>query len=254
MFINHINVYIRVSTSKQASDRHNGLNIQLDTCKQYISDNKYSKYFDKNNIYKDIGSTYNYKNKLGQRNKLLKLLTPKTLIVIYSISRIGRNTIETMDFLKKVREKNCIIYSVTDNLYFNKDKLVDKDFYYKVIESEKTSDLKSIACKKNIKNIKKRGGFIGKIPYGYYCEKINNIRKLRVNSREQNIIFTIEKKILYYKKLGKKDAFIRTSEYLNKNNLLYRDKRWTVSFIRYVLLQHKKLDKNLNSNFNKLTL
>ena len=234
MFINHINVYIRVSTSKQASDGHNGLNIQLEKCKEFISNNQYNKYFNNNGVYKDIGSTYNYKNNLRQRNKLLKLLKPKTLIVIYSISRIGRNTIETMDFLKKVREKDGIIYSLTDNLYFNKDKLVDKDFYYKVIDSEKTSDLKSIACKKNIVNVKKLGGFVGKIPYGYYCEKVNNLRKLKINSREQNIIFTIQKKILYYKKLKKRDAFIRTSEYLNKNNISYRDKKWTASFVRYV--------------------
>lgn len=85
MNLNHINIYIRVITSKQASDKHNGLNIQLKKCKKFIFNNKY---FNNNDVYKDIGNTY--KNNLRQRNKLLK---PKTLIIIYSISQIKKKTL-----------------------------------------------------------------------------------------------------------------------------------------------------------------
>jgi DNA invertase Pin-like site-specific DNA recombinase len=230
-------IYIRVSTLKQAADDKNGLNIQLDACSEYfnntINKGKLKKNYLKFNLYKDIGSSYGYKNKLIMRNKLLQKLSPKSLIIIYDISRIGRNTIETIEFLKKIKKKDSMIYSVTDNLFFNKCKIMDKQFYYKVIDSEKNSDLKSIACKKKISDIKSKGGFIGKVPFGYYCINESGVRKLKENFHETHVILLIKKKIKYYSKQCS-NPYFKTCEYLNNNNILYRDKLWTTIKIRYI--------------------
>jgi DNA invertase Pin-like site-specific DNA recombinase len=247
-YINTIYTYIRVSTAIQASDDHNGLNIQLNECKKFISKN-----FKKNkkvNIFQDIGSSYNYKNKLTQLNKLIRELVPESIIVIYDISRIGRNTIETMNFLKKVKQKKSIIYSVKNELYYNKCILMDKKFYHKVIDSELSSDLKSIANKKKILHIKEKGGFIGKIPFGYHCIRINNIRTLTENNHESHVIVLIKKKIKFFSKTCS-NPYTKTSQYLNDNNISYRDKKWTTVNIKYII---KTDEDNLHRKITNIKL
>ena len=246
--INTINIYTRVSTNVQASDNHNGLDIQLKECKKYFS--KTYKKRTKFNILQDIGSSYNYKNKLVQRNKLLRTLQPESTIIIYSISRIGRNTIETMDFLKKVKQKNSVIYSVTDELFFNKCKLMDKDFYHKVIDSEKSSDLKSIACKKRIQHTKKLGGFIGRVPFGYHCVRENGVRTLKENYHESHVVTLIKKKIKSFAKTSS-NPYTKTSEYLNENDILNRDKKWTARTVKYIVMNDMN---NLNRKLGNIKL
>jgi DNA invertase Pin-like site-specific DNA recombinase len=246
-YINSINVYIRVSTSKQASDDSNGLDIQLNACQQHCLKNYGKSKKVKANIFQDIGSSYNYKNTLKERNKLLKKLPEESTIIIYDISRIGRNTIETMDFLKKVRQKKSIIYSVNDELYFNKCKLMDKNFYHKVIDSEKSSDLKSIASKKRIQIIKKNGGVIGRIPFGYHCIKEDGIRKLKKNYHENHTISLIKKKMISFSKTCS-NPYTKTSEYLNDNDITYRDKLWTARLIKYIVTaDNNNLCRRLNN-------
>jgi DNA invertase Pin-like site-specific DNA recombinase len=239
-----IYIYTRVSTRKQSYDNHNGLHIQYTSCSEYTLKN-YKKH---KNIFNfiDIGSSYDKKNILTKRNKLLKESINNSLVIIYDISRIGRNTIDTIKFLEKIKQKDIMIHSVKDNLTFNKSKLMDKDFYRKVIDSENNSDLKSIAVKKSFSDIKNKGGHIGKAPFGYYTIKINNIRHLKEDSHEQEMIKLINKKIRYFSRHCK-NPYSKTAEYLNDESLKYKNKPWNRQNVKYVInLSLKYINHSVN--------
>lgn len=245
-------IYTRVSTQQQANENKNSLSSQYEECLDYIKNNinKTKKYIEKYvSHYCDIGSTYNKKNILTERNKLIKTIENNSLILIYDISRIGRDTFDTIKFLEKIKQKNIQIISVSDNLIYNKCKIMDKDFYHSVIESEKNSDKKSISIKNKINDMKNKGSHIGKPPYGYYTIKINGIKILKEDLHEQEIMKLILKKIRYFKK-NNKNPFSLTSEYLNQQNIKYKDKKWTRQYVNYVYTVSFKI----NHNFNQLKL
>lgn len=236
-----IYIYTRVSTKKQTSDNKYGLDIQYDTCSNYLL-----KKHKKTIHYTDVGSSYNKKNILTERNKLLKESVNNSLIIIYNISRIGRDVIDTIKFLEKIKKKNITIYSVQDNLTFNKSKLMDNEFYHKVINSENNSDLKSVAIKKKIKDIKNKGGYVGKPPFGYYTIKINDIRYLKEDTYEQKIAKLINRKMTSFSRKYN-NPYSKTAEYLNNESIFYKNKEWTKQNIKYIItLSSKYINYSMN--------
>ncbi len=161
--INPINFYIysRVSSKKQASDSSHGLDSQEELCEQYLK-NIYNfndkKILDNVNYYCDIGSSYSNPKALHQLALLSKQIEPDSLILISEISRLGRNVRQVINLLKVFEDKNCKIISVSEGLCFNKNKLINKQFYQKIIDAERESDLISIRTTNANKIIKSKGG------------------------------------------------------------------------------------------------
>jgi len=196
----YINIYMRVSTMAQYNDDRYGIEKQLEVCSKYIDD-IYGQ--EPSNVYEDIGSTYQFKNTLPSLNRLVKNIPYRSLIVIHAVSRLGRNVEQVMNVLSKLRKKKCKIYAITDNVCYGKTRLLDKRFYYHVVKSEESSDLKSQRTITKIKLIKRLGGHIGAVPYGYKTAKVNGLRILTKDPKEQKIMkeiksFLVKKRTMEY--------------------------------------------------------
>jgi site-specific DNA recombinase len=228
----NIFIYTRVSTFKQSS-KTISLIHQYDICKKYITAN----YITQNVFhYQDIASSYKNKNALKKQKVMMRNITNNDLIIIYEISRLGRNIYQVIDFLEKIRNKGATIYSVEDNLFYGKDKLIDNLFLYKVIKSKEYSDCLSNKIKTTQTFIKENGGHIGKIPYGYKLSYSDGIAKLIIDDDEQEII-----KLIINKHDNELLSFNDITNYLNKNLIQKRNYNWTYTNVRYIYCKNKNL-------------
>jgi DNA invertase Pin-like site-specific DNA recombinase len=238
----NIFIYTRVSTFKQ-SNNSISLIHQYDICKKYITAN----YITQNVFhYQDIASSYKNKNALKRQKVMIRNITNNDLIIIYEISRLGRNIYQVIDFLEKIKNKGAIIYSVEDNLFYGKDKLIDNLFLYKVIKSKEYSDCLSNKTKTTQTFIKENGGHIGKVSYGYKLSHTDGIPKLVIDNDEQNII-----KLIINKHDNELLSFNDITNYLNNNLIQKRNSNWTYTNVRYIYCKNKNLlckEYDINDN------
>ena len=183
-------IYYRVSTNGQADHERYGLTNQTNTCEHY-SRQIFKKNENQINYYCDIGSSYNDKNKLKQQVKMVNQLCYGSVILIHDVSRLGRNIGQVFKILQKVRNAGSYIISLEDNVCYGKTRLLDKKFWYKIIEAEESSDKKSSRMINHIESVRAQGGHIGATPYGYKKEKMNGISRLCKDIVEQKAIKTI---------------------------------------------------------------
>lgn len=247
--VNRVIVYARVSTRKQASNGKNGLSIQRDICKDYC--NKVLKKRDYD-YYEDIGTTYRGKNILENQNKMVRRIDcPDTIIIIHSVSRLGRDLEQTVKFLTSLKKKGVIIISVSDNSCYGKTRLLDKKFYYRMIFAEEKSDLKSEKMSTRNRMIIQMGGYVGRAPYGYCKNKINGVPMLVKDKEEQ----TVMKTIITLRKKRKND--VQIAQYLQKKNLTKRGFLWSKYTIRSIQFDRKiqtyrQVNDDLLSSFERM--
>ena len=237
--VTYVYAYLRVSTRIQASNDKNGLEKQLDACTNY------AKKVLKKNIYEcytDIGTTYKNKCILTHQNKMLRQIIPNSVILIHSVSRIGRDLTQTVKFLSSLKKKGVKIISITDNACYGKTRLLDKKFYYRMIHAEEKSDIKSERMTLRIMLIKRLGGYFGRPPYGYQTTMMNNVPMLTKNTSEQTNIKTI--KSLF----AKRKSVSTIVNYLNSHNRVKRGKEWTYQNVKSVNLNKHVKTYVLNEN------
>lgn len=236
-----IYVYLRVSTHAQTY-KTNGIDEQNKICQKYIDEHRLN--FCETEFFIDVGSSYNNKNTLFNLNKIARKISSQTnsLILVRDVSRLGRDTFQVFNLLRKIKNTNSHIISVEENLCYNYSKQMDRKFSHLIIDSEEHSDFKSIKSSNRINKIKLMGGYVGRIPYGTQIIKKNNIPFIYKNQNEINILKIIKKIFLKCKNVEK------TTEYLNKKKLYYRNNvMWLSKQISYLL---KKYFPNLLSNKN----
>lgn len=213
----NIYIYLRVSTRTQIH-KSNGLNEQNNICQSYIKNN-FPRFNGEIKFYTDVGSSYNNKNVLINLNKIIRKISSETnsLILVRDISRLGRDTFQVFNLLKKIKQSKSYIIGIEENLCYNYSKLMDRKFSHLIIDSEEHSDKKYIKSTNRINKIKSAGGYVGRVPYGCMIVKKNNIPYIYKNPDEINIIRMIKHVFLKYKSVSE------TTKYLNMNNLKYRN-------------------------------
>lgn len=216
----NIYVYLRVSTRNQAN-REGGLDEQNKICSEYLK-----KYYNKypNEYFSEVGSSYNNKNKLSQLEKINRKIVPNSLIIIRDTSRLGRNVFQVFSLLRKIKKTNSHIISISENLCYNYSNLMDKEFFHKVIDSEKDSDIKSIKLKEKISNIKSQGGWIGKAYYGTQIIKQDGIPRLFQNPNEINVIKMMAQQFVLLKNITKVRIDLNKNELLSRKGFFWKDK------------------------------
>lgn len=212
-----IYVYLRVSTRAQTY-KSNGLEEQKEICLDYIKKN-YSTLTSSVEFYTDVGSSYNNKNTLSNLNKIIRKISicSNALLLVRDISRLGRDTFQVFNLLRRIKKTNSHIVGIEENLCYNYSRLMDRKFSHSIIDSEECSDVKSIKSRNRINQIKSYGGYIGRVPYGCIVIKKNNIPYIYKNPMEINVIKMI--KIVYLKYLNVE----KTVKYLNDKNIKYRN-------------------------------
>lgn len=213
----HVYVYLRVSTRAQTY-KSNGLEEQKVICQDWLKKN-YPALTNNVEFYTDVGSTYNNKNKLPNLNKIIRKLSlgKNELLLVRDISRLGRDTFQVFNLLRKIKKTNSHIIGIEENLCYNHSRLMDRKFSHSIIDSEECSDIKSTKSTTRINTIRSNGGYVGRVPYGCMIVKKNNIPYIYKNPKEIDVIRMIKLVFLKYHNVEK------TVKYLNDKNIKYRN-------------------------------
>jgi putative DNA-invertase from lambdoid prophage Rac len=233
---NNVYMYTRVSTPKQADT---GLPRQDEECRDGLQKLKITTFEE----YVDIGSSYRNSNALSNLNRLLRKIQKNDLIVIARISRLGRNVLQVISALEKVRRKGGIIYAVYENLFWNKNKYENTKFQNIVIKAREKSDILSMKARDTYNYITSNNGYYGKPSYGFSIERNeNNIPILVPNDDEIKIINFIKDQ---YE--NKKSTFYHIATTLNNKGINKRGYEWNVLNVKRVY-QYNLIDMDSSMN------
>lgn len=124
----------------------------------------------------DVGSARNLKKtgdlkrgespfKLAEYGEMIDFCqrskTP-VVIVVYSVSRFGRNLAQVVEVLTELHDMDCYVYSVSEKI-----SSFDSRFLELAKQSQIHSDALSQLIKDSIVRRRQQGAFIGAAPYGY---------------------------------------------------------------------------------------
>lgn len=234
--VDNIYTYTRVSTPGQSDT---GLPRQKEDITTWLHDNKLSHL----DHYEDIGSSYNNDNALKSLNRLSRRVRSNDLVIISSISRLGRNTLQVIKVLEKFKRVGARIYAINENLYWNSNKYDNTKFQNIVIRSREKSDTLSLKSKEVHNYISSNGGYCGKPPYGFNIGRDdNNIPILVPNNIEIKIINFVKDQYENKKKSFHEIAFTLNDKYADKRGYI-----WNTTNVKYVY-QHNLVDMESSMN------
>jgi DNA invertase Pin-like site-specific DNA recombinase len=171
--------YSRISSINQTK----GHSIQ--TQKEIIQ-----KYADDNNLniihyYNDIGSGIRM-NLLQNLNYILNNYS-NIKILVHNIDRFSRNLKDACIYLEEFQKKNIIIYAIEQDI--SNDTISSTRLLKTYInDAEFESKMIGLRVKKTLGSIKKQGGHIGGVRYGFKKKRIQNIPVIIKDSDEDAII------------------------------------------------------------------
>lgn len=240
--------YARVSTNRD--DQLISLDAQKNHYEKYIKAKPNWEYA---GLYFDEGLSGTHMEK---RNGLLKLLEDCErgkidYIIVKSISRFSRNTIDSIETIRSLCEKGIYIFFEKENIDTGK---MDSELLLSIFSSLAESESKSISenNKWGIQKKYQNGTFkIGYPPYGYH----NIEGQMVIDEKEAEIVRLIFSEVL----LGKSPGLI-AKELNEKNITSKRGKNWSSSVIhgmirneKYtgdVIFQKTFTDENFNRHIN----
>ena len=198
--------YARVSTDNE--DQKTSYESQRIYYKNMIENNSDWKFV---GIYADEGITgTNTKKRDGFNQMINDALNGKIdLILAKSISRFARNTVDTLNYVRKLREHNVDVYFEKENIHTLS---LSNELFLTLYSAFAQAESESISenVKAGVRMKMKRGELVGKYaPYGYLYDKDRNII-YPDESKKDIIIYIFEE---YAKGVG-----FRTIA-LNLNNL-----------------------------------
>ena len=117
------------------------------------------------------------------------------IILIYDVSRMGRNYEEALTNLDRLHEAGCFVYSVSEKLSsIDADtKEINPAFLKLALEAQRSSEQLAERIRASIKRRKDAGGHIGPAPFGYetFRDPLDNIIRLRKKESEYPIVSKI---------------------------------------------------------------
>lgn len=213
--------YIRVSTGKQVEE---GSSLES----QNFHINRYLDYkgYTLKNTYKDEGLSARTLNKRNELHKLLDIIEKDEFLVVFSLSRLVRNTKDALNVSELIKNKGAHLVSIKENI--ETDTAMGKFFFTIMaalaeLESETTSE----RVKASISYMKDKNRFFGRIPYGY---KLSGDKgsELIPDIYQQNIITLIIKlrdtPLLLGNSKNKLHTFSSIAVFLNNENIEPPDK------------------------------
>ena len=210
-------VYLRVSSKGQDNKEFGrvGLETQNHTVLSFALQNNLRI----KSTFEDVG-TGTKMDKRKDYQKMLKDLKPGQIILVYNVSRFGRNVEQVMKFLTEVHEKGGYVYSVSDGLSSS-----DNEFLNLVKQAAQESVNLSRTINESLSRRRMNNEHIGPAPYGslVYRDK-HGARRLKDDSGEQKVLDYIRQCVLL-------DTNITKSELLGKleeKKCLYRGVPWSI--------------------------
>jgi DNA invertase Pin-like site-specific DNA recombinase len=241
--ISEIIIYCRVSTKKQSDDDNTGLKSQYKSCLDYIrGDMRYNNI--KISYIEEIGSTYNNQDALPKLKKIIEIMGKKVLFIVSEVSRFGRNLYQATKYCEEIELKESYIYSVTEQICFGLDRILDQAFFQKIIEAEAFSNNLSVKAKNRIRIARENGEYVGgRIPFGKMIIKNNEDRKILVdNPVEQEFILTIKHSLI-----NNGESFYKVHRELIEGNML--NQQWPISKLKTIVKNNFTSDERNRINY-----
>ena len=221
--------YCRVSTNNE--DQKTSYDSQRIHYKNYIEENPNYEFV---GIYADEGITGTQTKKREQFNQMMSdALNGKIdLIIAKSISRFARNTVDTLNCVRTLREHNVDVYFEKENIHtlgLSNELFLTLYSAFAQAESESISE----NVKAGVRMKMKRGSMVGKYaPFGYLYDK------------EKDIIYPDESKkdiIIYiFEEYSKGIGFRTIALNLNANNIPSpTGVKWCHTSVRRVITNEK---------------
>jgi len=179
-------IYLRVSTNFQHQNGHS-LDNQLHKLKQYCDLNS----LDNITVIREIKSGKNINSREGFL-KMMELVKSKEYsnVVVYSLSRFGRNTVDILKSIEVMNKYNVSFHSLSENINTTTS---SGKFFLTVLSglaqlereqiSERVSDV--------LRHKKEKGERIGQIAFGFRLDESTN--KIAKDKYEQYTLTLISK-------------------------------------------------------------
>ena len=235
--------YCRVSTNSE--DQVNSFSAQLKYYTEYISSNPRMELVD---IYADEGITGTCVSKRDEFKRMMRDASNGKLdrIFVKSVSRFARNTLECLEAIRILKSLDVTVIFENDNIdteTMNSELILYVKSAFAQSEALSGSKRVSTAIRMKMEN----GEFITyNAPYGY---KLDKECHLLIVPEEAEVIRRIFELYLSGKGMGK------IAETLNDENIPNASGKWSVSGIRYILLNEKYIgDSILQKTYTPCTL
>lgn len=227
--IKRVCAYCRVSTDSE--EQQTSYNSQIAHYSTMIKSNPDWKFV---GVYADEGITGTQIKKRTEFQRMIEdALNGKIdIIIAKSISRFARNTVDTLNTVRQLREHNVDVYFEKENIHtLELDSEMFLTLYSAFAQGE--SESTSMNVKMGLKAKMKRGEYVGRAnPYGYNWNK--ETQELSINEEQAEIV----RKIFnwYASGIGCKTI----SKKLNALNIPSPGgKKWSQQYIRTMLDQEK---------------
>jgi DNA invertase Pin-like site-specific DNA recombinase len=227
MSVGKVSIYVRVSTLQQKEE---GISIdaQIERGKQYAQ----QKNLEIRGVFRDEGkSGGTIKGRDGLR-AAIDSLKPGGFFVTYSLSRLGRSTIDNLNLLKEIQEtKKAFFYSITEPML---DSSSNGQLMMTIMSAVAQHERGMCSDRtKEAKNYKKnRGEYLGgTIPYGLKLGEDG--KKLEEDPRQQKVI----KRIVEMRKEGM--AYAKIANRLEEDGVPCHEKakKWWPESIKKICLR-----------------
>lgn len=212
-------IYERVSSKGQDKPEYGrtGLDTQNRTLLTFVAEKNYRV----KNTYVDIGSGQNV-TKL-KNNKFVDEMNEGDQLLVYSVSRLGRNVQQVMEELvNPLVQKGVIIVSVSENVTSN-----DSKFLELLKQAEQEGIAQGQKTRDAIMNRRKEGHYIGNPGYGWKVVKVLNNEQKEIRTKVEN---KEEQDVIKYIVNDSLKAGAMASD-LNSKGKLKRGKEWTTSSV-----------------------
>lgn len=151
----------------------------------------------------------------GQMISLIEKSRKPVCVLVYSVSRFGRNYEQVMDILRYIHDLGSYVYSISEGVSSYEPK-----FTQLVRQSHEQSDAISRIVRDSISRRHEQGHFIGVAPYGYETWRDSNgIRRIRSCAAEAEGLRIINQRLSYNiikDELKRRNIPARCGEWTNK--------------------------------------
>lgn len=175
--------YCRVSTDSE--EQLNSYSSQIEHYSKQIKNNSEWEFV---GIYADEGiSGTSVKNRTEFQRMVDDALNGKIdIIIAKSISRFARNTVDTLNYVRELRNRKVDVYFEKENIHtLDLDSEMFLTLYSAFAQAESESTSQNV--KMGIKAMMKRGEFVGKAnPYGYNW--IKETKSLEINEEQAEVV------------------------------------------------------------------
>lgn len=209
--------YIRVSTQIQVK---NGLSLkdQEDNIRTWARRNEYGNVI----IFSEGGKSGARYDNRPQLNKLMTCVDEKSVVVVYSISRLARSNEDLQDIARKIEKSGGYVLFLKSGMTTSNKSPIGK-LQYNMMASfaEFERDLIAERVKNAMDGKKKRGEHVGRPPYGYTWSGVKG-GGMKPVPEELNLIEFMKEMRQKLNSRGKNHSWKSIAEHMNKRGVKTR--------------------------------